>query len=74
MSVVTGKFPAAWKHAFVVTLYKKGDPNCVSNYKSISLLPNISKILGKIVANRLSHFLETNKFSLTVNTWPYICE
>ena len=60
-SITTGKFPAAWKYALVVPLYKKGDPNCVSNYRPISLLPIISKILEKILANQLTHYVESNK-------------
>ncbi len=36
-SIVTGVFPQVWKHALVITLFKKGDPNDVSNYRPISL-------------------------------------
>ena len=40
-SIVTGVFPAAWKHALVVPLYKNGDRDCVNNYRPVSILPII---------------------------------
>ncbi len=46
-SLVTGVFPTAWKHAIVVPIYKYGDTENVNNYRAISLLPVISKILEK---------------------------
>ena len=58
-SIVTGKFPSAWKQATVIPIYKSGDRNSVSNYRPISLLPVLSKVLEKIVANQLSAFLES---------------
>ena len=60
-SLVTGRFPKAWKHAMVVPLLKNGDPNCVNNYRPISLLPVISKVLERIVANQITSYLESNK-------------
>ena len=59
-SIVTGTFPAAWKHALVVPLHKKGDPADTNNYRPISLLPTFSKILEKIVATQLVEHLEKN--------------
>lgn len=59
-SVVTGKFPTIWKQATVIPIFKNGDKNDVKNYRPISLLPILSKILEKIVAKQLSTFLETN--------------
>ncbi len=46
-SIVTGKFPTSWKHAIVVPIFKGGDSNINSNYRPISLLPVISKVLEK---------------------------
>ena len=60
-SIVTGIYPTTWKHAVVVPLFKSGDTNDFNNYRPISLLPILSKILEKIVASQLSHYLETNK-------------
>ncbi len=57
-SLVTGVFPTAWKHAIVVPVYKNGDAENVNNYRPISLLPIISKILEKIVASQLMYYLE----------------
>ena len=60
-SIVTGVFPDAWKHAIVVPIFKNGDFNNVSNYRPISLLPIVSKILEKIIANQLTDYLEDKK-------------
>lgn len=60
-SIVTGKFPTIWKQAAVIPIFKNGDKNDVKNYRPISLLPILSKILEKIVAKQLSTFLETNR-------------
>jgi hypothetical protein len=48
------------KIAKVVPLFKNGDPLSMDNYRPISLLSSFSKILEKIVANRLCKYLETN--------------
>ncbi len=60
-SIVTGIVPTAWKHALVIPLFKSGDVSDFNNFRPVSLLPIISKILEKIVANQLTHFLETKK-------------
>ncbi len=59
-SVVTGTFPAAWKHAIVTPLFKKGDPTEFGNYRLISFLPIFSKVIEKIVANQLVQYTEHN--------------
>ena len=60
-SLVTGVFPEAWKHALVVPLHKIDDPGAVSNYRPVSILPILSKVIEKIVAKQLTCYLETNK-------------
>ena len=42
-------------------IYKKDDPHEISNYRPISILSSISKIIEKIVYNRLYEFLNKNK-------------
>ena len=55
----TGYFPNAWKQAKVVMLPKPGkDLTKPTTYRPISLLPAMGKIFERIVASRLSAFLE----------------
>lgn len=44
----------------VVPIFKKGDRGDISNYRPISLLPIVSKIVEKCIALRMINFLETN--------------
>jgi len=59
-SFETGEIPSQLKIAKVVPIFKSGDPTLPNNYRPISLLPNISKILEKVMCNRLTFFLESN--------------
>ncbi len=58
--IVTGKFPCARKHATVIPIFKNGDRSDINNYSPVSLLPILSKVLEKIVAQQLSNFLQSN--------------
>lgn len=58
-SLNTGIFPEVLKTAKVVPIFKKGNRQCVENYRPISLLSAVSKILEKIVSSRMKHFLDT---------------
>ena len=50
-----GKFPVEWKSAIATPLYKnKGIKSDLNNYRSISVLPPISKIFEKILAMQIS--------------------
>jgi hypothetical protein len=59
-SFETGKFPSQLKIAKVVPIHKGGDKSLPDNYRPISLLPNFSKIIEKIMSNRLTSYLENN--------------
>ena len=56
-SLQTGLFPESMKHAEVVPLYKSGMRNLTTNYRPISLLLTISKLLEKIIYTRTYNFL-----------------
>jgi len=45
----------------VVSIYKKGSPEDVSNYRPISLLPIFSKIYEKLTYKRLYSFVTCKK-------------
>jgi hypothetical protein len=48
------------KTAKIVPIFKSGDPTEINNYRPISLLSSFGKMLEKIVANKLTFFLEIN--------------
>ena len=59
-SLRTGQFPDAMKKSVIKPLYKKNSKLEIKNYRPISLLPVMSKILEKVMCNRLVKFLEKN--------------
>ena len=61
-SLLTGTFPKLFKTAIVKPILKKSnlDSQTLSNYRPISNLPFISKILEKLVFNQLHKFLSNN--------------
>ena len=54
----------AWKIHIVVPVYKSGDKTSVKNYRPISILSNIGKVLEKIIFNKIINFV-TDKLSLS---------
>ena len=60
VSFSEGVFPSILKTCKVILIYKKDSQLNCSNYRPISLLSNIDKILERIMYNRLYKFLETN--------------
>ena len=50
--------PEEWKKPIIVPIYKKGDKTDCSNYKGISLLPTIYKILSNILLSKLTTYTE----------------
>ena len=60
-SLQSSTFPAIWKSAKVTSLHKSGDRSAPENYRPISVLPTLSKILEKTVHQQLYAYLEENK-------------
>ena len=60
MSLETGTFPQTYKCAQVKPLLKKIslDPECLKNYRPVSNLNFISKLIEKVVANQLINHLQ----------------
>lgn len=59
-SLSSKSFPKAWKSALIIPLPKKSCPSNFSDYRPISLLPFLSKVLEKIVHSQLSFHLYNN--------------
>lgn len=55
-----GNVPDLLKIAKIVPLHKKGNKNLVENYRPISLLTGFSKILEKLMFNRILSFIDSN--------------
>ena len=61
-AITLSSFPDEWKMAKVVPLYKNGQRNIPGNYRPISVLPAISKIMERILYDQLYDYL--TKFEL----------
>ena len=57
---MTGVFPSVFKTAKVVPVFKKDSKLDYSNYRPISMLSDIKKILEKLMYKRLYTFLNNN--------------
>ena len=53
-------FPQRWKTANVFPLFKGGDSENVNNYRPISMLPVLSKVIDGHVHNTLNSYLCDN--------------
>ena len=60
LSFMTGVFPSVLKTAKVIPVFKKDSKLDCSNYRPISLLSNIEKILEKLMYRRLYTFLNNS--------------
>ena len=61
-AITLSSFPDEWKVARVMPLYKNGQRSIPGNYRPISVLPAISKIMERILYDQLYNYL--TKFEL----------
>ena len=64
-SLETGFIPESYKCAKVIPVHKSGASDKFDNYRPISILPALSKLLEKIVAYQMIRFLETQNILYT---------
>ena len=64
-SLKLGKFPSHWKCAKVTALFKQGDRTIMDNYRPISVLPTVSKVIEKAAHIQLYAFLESHHLLVT---------
>jgi len=60
-TLAAGVFPTVLKKAIVIPIFKKGDKTKLDNYRPISLLPVLSKVLEKIINNQITEKLDELK-------------
>ena len=65
LSTIHGKFPSKLKTSRTVPIFKAGSPLICDNYRPISLLSTLSKLLEKIVCKQLVGHLEDNNLLYT---------
>ena len=63
-SINLGIFPDDWKSSKVIPLHKQGERRDMNNYRPISIIPVVAKVLERIVYNQVYEFL-TNTNLLT---------
>ena len=73
LSLKTGVFPRDWKLARVVPVPESGAKNNPANYRPISLLPIISKVLERHVSNIIKDHL-TDHSPLSTQQWGFIAK
>lgn len=69
ISLLTDVLPQDLKNAFVIPILKKHglDGNILKNYRPVSNLPFVSKILERVVLTQLQKHLEENELSRNIN-------
>ena len=61
MSIMQNRFPRSWKLSKVIPLHKKLCPLEMKNYRPVSILSPLSKILEKVVYEQLYGYMSRNK-------------
>ena len=75
LCIVKDTFPSDLKKADISPVFKKLDSLSKENYRSINILPTISKIFEKIIADQILNFLE-DKLSQSLSAYRrgYSCQ
>jgi len=61
LSLEKGVYPDRLKSSRVVPIFKEGNSKCCDNYRPITIVSTLAKILDKIVATKLYNHLDINK-------------
>ena len=59
-SIETSQFPNLWKLARITPIFKGGDRSDKSNYRPISILPVMSRLFEKLIADQLYQYMNEN--------------
>ena len=54
----TGEWPTPWTTSLIITFPKRDNLQLCQNYRTISLISHSSKVLLKVILNRLKHQAE----------------
>lgn len=59
-SIEESTFPIAFKTAVITPVFKVGEKQNVCNYRPISILPVVSKVVERVIAEQLKEHLSRN--------------
>ena len=59
-SIEQGTFPEMWKEGIVTPVLKKGTATDKKNYRPVTCLSVLSKVLEKIICDQITKFMENN--------------
>ena len=57
VSFSNGSLPSEWRIHLITPIFKSGDKSSIRNYRPISLLCSVSKVLERIIFSRVSDFV-----------------
>ena len=57
--IIQCTFPPIMKYADVTPVYQKDDKTDKTNYRSISILPNLNKIYERLMYNQISPYFDS---------------
>lgn len=60
-SIHSETYPSLWKKANVIPLFKKGDKSVPSNYRPVSLISCVGKVMERTVFKYIFNYLHANK-------------
>lgn len=58
--ITRADIPSDWKHSIVRPIFKSGNPSDPTNFRPISLVPVIMKIVERVIHRQLYHYLSCN--------------
>ena len=61
LSIMTSSYPQTWKYGIISPVPKGGDLGIDKNWRPVTLLPVMSKILESILNSQLKQHMERNK-------------
>ena len=53
------EFPSVSKKPNIKPVFKKGEQECKNNFRSVSILPNVSKIFEIIIFRKISNYMDS---------------
>ena len=67
LSIDSHQFPSEWKAAKVFPLFKKGQRSLLDNYRPISILPVVSKLMERILYHQIYEYFDQQNLFQTSN-------